>query len=266
MSGDLPCIVPAKPSATVVLLREDHQGPELLMVRRRAGDVFGDSYAFPGGLVDDNEPSALRFCQGITADEADKLLHVSDGGLDFYSAAIRELFEETGILLAKDDSGNWAPDSPEFQDLRIQVDKATLPWSDFLRNQKLRMVCNALHYFAHWETPLIEPKRWSARFFFARMPSEQDVRHDGGEVTDSLWITAAEALSASRDGAMKLPFATIRSLRMMSEIRSVDGLLDWANDRASAGVQRIRPVQIEKNGKSKWAIPGDPGYPGERTD
>lgn len=263
MSGDRPTTVPAKPSATVVMLREGPQAPELLMVRRRAGDVFGDSYAFPGGLVDDNEVTAHKYCQGITADEADRVLHVTDGGLNFYSAAIRELFEETGVLLAQDAAGNWAPHNPELQELRVQVDKGMLPWSEFLRDQGLHMVCNALHYFAHWETPLIQPKRWSARFFFAEMPSDQDVQHDGGELTDSLWITAAEALSASRDGAMKLPFPTTRSLRMLSGIDSLDGLLDWANERALAGVQRLRPVRVEKDGKSKWTITGDPDYPGE---
>jgi 8-oxo-dGTP pyrophosphatase MutT (NUDIX family) len=263
MNGDRPTTVPAKASATIVMLREGPEAPELLMVRRRAGDVFGGNYAFPGGLVDDNEPTAHEFCQGITAGEADKLLHVSAGGLNFYSAAIRESFEETGILLAQDAEGNWPPDSPALQELRVQVDKGILRWSEFLRDQGLHMVCNALHYFAHWETPLIEPKRWSARFFFAEMPSDQDVQHDGGELTDSLWITAADALSASRDGTMKLPFPTIRSLRMFSEIDSIDGLLAWADERALAGVQKTRPARFEKDGNSKWTIPGDPEYPGE---
>lgn len=261
MHGDELNAVPARPSATVVLLREGPRGPELLMVRRRAGDVFGDSYAFPGGLVDDDEPTAHDYCQGITPAEADKILHVSDGGLNFYSAAIRELFEETGILLAQDATGNWVADTPDLQDLRVEVDKGILPWSEFLRGQGLHMACDALHYFAHWETPLIRPKRWSARFFFAEMPTEQDVQHDGSELTDSRWITAAEALAASRDGDMKLPFPTIRNLKILSEFDSVDALIDWASNRVSNGIDRIRPVQIEINGKPRWAIPGDRGYP-----
>jgi 8-oxo-dGTP pyrophosphatase MutT (NUDIX family) len=235
MSADASKTVPALPSATVVMLRDGAHGPELLMVRRRAGDVFGDSYAFPGGLVDDNEPTAHEYCRGISAEEANRLLHVADGGLNFYSAAIRELFEETGVLLAR----------------------------DFLRGQGLHMACDALHYFAHWETPLIQPKRWSARFFFAEMPIEQDVLHDGSELTDSLWITAADALAASRAGKMKLPFPTIRNLETFSDIASVDGLITWANERAIAGVSKIRPARFEKDGKWKWTIPGDADYPGE---
>jgi 8-oxo-dGTP pyrophosphatase MutT (NUDIX family) len=225
--------------------------------------VTADSYAFPGGLVDDNEPTAHEYCRGISAEEANRLLHVADGGLNFYSAAIRELFEETGVLLARDAGGDWALESPDLRMLRVQVDKAVLPWSDFLRGQGLHMACDALHYFAHWETPLIQPKRWSARFFFAEMPIEQDVLHDGSELTDSLWITAADALAASRAGKMKLPFPTIRNLETFSDIASVDGLITWANERAIAGVSKIRPARFEKDGKWKWTIPGDADYPGE---
>jgi len=114
--------VPARPSATVVLLREREGHPELLMVKRRAGDAFGDSYAFPGGVVDHDESDAHGLIDGKTADEAASVLGISANALDFYSAAIRELFEETGILLARDNHGEWASDSPELQALRIEVD------------------------------------------------------------------------------------------------------------------------------------------------
>jgi len=261
MAGDELTTVPALPSSTVVMLRESAGAPELLMVRRRAGDAFGDSYAFPGGLVDDDESAAHNFCRGITADEADATLQVAGGGLDFYSSAIRELFEETGILLARDAGGEWAPDSPDLQELRIQVDKGILPWSEFLRDQGLHMACDALHYFAHWETPLVRSKRWSARFFLAELPSGQAAQHDGGELTDSCWLTAAEALSIGKDGRMKLPFPTIRNLKALSEFSSVEQLLDWAGKQAEQGVPKIRPVEITKNGKLKFVIPGDSDYP-----
>jgi len=263
MNADRQTVVPAKPSATVVMLRDGQHAPELLMVRRRAGDVFGDSYAFPGGLVDDDEPAAHEYCQGVTPDEANKLLHVSAGGLDFYSAAIRELFEETGILLALDNTGSWATDSPDLHGLRVAVDNGTLPWPQFLRDQGFYLPCQALGYFAHWETPLIMPRRFSARFFFAEMPVEQDVRHDGSELTESRWISATEALSLSREGTMKLPFPTIRTLQLFSELDSVESLLAWGNERALAGVHKVRPARIMKDDKPTWSIPGDPDYPGE---
>ena len=92
---------PAKPSATIVLLRESSGGPEVLLVKRRAGDAFGNNYAFPGGVVDEDESASHEYSQGKTADEANTELNVAEGGLDYYSAAIRELFEETGILLVR---------------------------------------------------------------------------------------------------------------------------------------------------------------------
>ena len=91
--------VPALPSATVVLLREADGMPELLMVKRRAGDAFGDSYAFPGGVVDHDESDAHGLIDGKSADEAGSILDIPENALDYYSAAIRELFEETGISI-----------------------------------------------------------------------------------------------------------------------------------------------------------------------
>jgi 8-oxo-dGTP pyrophosphatase MutT (NUDIX family) len=256
--------VPALPSATVVLLREREGSLELLMIKRRAGDAFGDSYAFPGGVVDHDESDAHGRIDGKTADEANAVLEVSEDGLDYYSAAIRELFEETGILLARDDKGEWASDSPQLQTLRVEVDKGRLPWSEFLHQQGLRLACDVLHYFAHWETPLESPKRWSTRFFLAEMPTAQDATHDGSEVTDICWLTANQALAGSRDGSMKLPFPTIRNLKNMSEFVTIEGLVDWANARAQEGIIRLRPIMIQENGKSKFVVWGDDGYPADK--
>jgi 8-oxo-dGTP pyrophosphatase MutT (NUDIX family) len=256
----------ATPSATVVIAREGNKAPELLLVKRRTGDVFGDSYAFPGGLIDEDESDAYPYSQGLTTDEANAVLGVEESGLDYYVAAIRELFEETGILLARDAAGNWAGTgpsgtAPDIEDLRKKVDKGILPWSTFLREQKLVLASDALHYFAHWETPLNIPKRWSTRFFMARMPAGQDATHCGGELTDSCWLSAAEALSLGRDGDMKLPFPTIRNLMNLSGFLSLHELFDWAHKQSQHGVQKKRPLEINENGKSKFVVRGDPGYP-----
>lgn len=259
MTQDKP--VPARPSATVALLREGTGHPELLMVKRRAGDAFGDSYAFPGGVVDHNESDAHGLIDGMTADEAAAVLGISENALDYYSAAIRELFEETGILLARDANAEWASDSPELQALRVKVDKGRLPWSSFLQSQGLRLACDALHYFAHWETPLDQPKRWSTYFFFAEMPTTQEAIHDGSEVTDIRWLSAAEALVSARDRSMKFPLPTIRNLRNIEHCTSVAALLDWAEARRREGIIKLRPIFIRKDGKTKWVVLGDADYP-----
>lgn len=254
-------LVPAQPSATIILVRDSARGPELLMARRRAGDAFGDNYAFPGGVLDADEAAAGEFCGGVTAHEADAVLRIRKGGLDFYSAVIRELFEETGILLARQVDGAWVTDRPDLQELRLRVNAGQLAWSRFLREQDLRMACDAVHYFAHWETPLDRPKRWSARFFIAEPPPGQDATHDGSELTDIRWLTAGEALSAGQDGGMKLPFPTIRTLQALAECNSVELMLEWAQSRAREGVIKMRPVEASYDGKKQFVVPGDPGYP-----
>jgi 8-oxo-dGTP pyrophosphatase MutT (NUDIX family) len=258
--------VTARPSATVVLVREGDSDPEILMVRRRAGDAFGDSYTFPGGLVDDDESEAHSYCSGITAEQADAVLGLPGGGLDFYSAVVRELFEETGVLLARDSRGNWAfSDNPDagsiLLELRKDLDDGVLPWAEILRTRSLCIACDALHYFSFWETPLRLPKRWAARFFLAELPPGQDARHDGSELTDSCWMTAAEVLSTSMKGGMNLPFPTLSNLKMISEFGTVDDLLSWASAQAAEDIQKIRPVILKNNGKSRFVIPGDPEYP-----
>lgn len=240
------------------MLRETKRSPELLMVKRRAGDAFGESYTFPGGVLDADESLARSYCDGVSADEANDLLNVTVGGLDYFSAVIRELFEETGILLAR--KGNrWAADSAALQVLRKKVDQTSLSWPDFLRDQELSMACDAMHYFAHWETPLGIPKRWSTRFFLARIPDGQNATHDEGELTDIRWLTATEALSAGRIGDMKLPFPTVATLKDLAEFDSGTSILDWADARVQAGIERIRPVILTNDGKKKIVVPS-PGH------
>jgi 8-oxo-dGTP pyrophosphatase MutT (NUDIX family) len=258
--------VDALPSSTIVIVRATSDRPELLMVKRRAGDAFGDSYTFPGGVVDDDEANAHAFSQGLAADRADRLLSVSGSGLDYFSTAIRELFEETGILLARDSDGDWANDGTgtHLLELRQQVDKGQLPWAEFLHAQGLRMAYDALHYFAHWETPFHQPKRWSTRFFLAELPPGQFAVHDGTELTDSVWLSASEALSSGPERGMKMPFPTLHNLKLLSACSTVAEMLQWATNQSLQGVQKILPAMIQHDGRSKVVMPGDADYPHDR--
>ena len=259
--------VTPRPSASVVLLREGVTDPEILMIRRRAGDAFGDSYAFPGGVVDHDESDARAYCQGITTEQADSTLELTSGGLDYYSAAVRELFEETGILLARDSQRNWAfeqrTDSAQLtHDLRQQLHDGSLSWAEILRQNDLNIACDVLHYFSFWETPVCQPKRWSTRFFLTVLPPGQEAQHDGNEITDSCWMSAADILSVGKKRGMKLPFPTQFNLKKFSEFRTVDDLLHWASNQAAEGIGKIRPVILTENGKTRFVIPGDADYPG----
>lgn len=251
--------VPAVPSATVVVVREAAAVPEVLLVRRRAGDAFGDSYAFPGGVVDHDEQMAHVFCANLSATEANETLGVDDG-LDYYSAVIRELFEETGILLARHADGRWADAGSSTAGQRASVDRGELRWPAFLRQQGLCMAADALHYFAWWETPRARPKRWTTRFFMARLPPGQAASLDGTELTDLAWLSAADALAAGERGELPMPFPTKTILRDMAPFDKIEGLLDWARRRRKAGIGLIRPVIVQREGQQAILVPGDSGY------
>jgi 8-oxo-dGTP pyrophosphatase MutT (NUDIX family) len=246
-----------RPSATVALLREGEGVPQLLMLRRHARSAFGDVYVFPGGALDACDAGVRDCCGAVDSAQASACLGVTDA-LDYYSAAIREVFEETGVLLAQGDDAEvetWRDDD------RRRLISGELSWDRFLHERNLSLASERLHYFAHWVTPETEARRFSTRFFFAAMPEGQEASHDGSELTDSCWMTAAEVLEAQRAGRMRLIYPTYRTLKDIAALKTVDAVIKWASDRQSSGVARILPAIIEVDGKEKVVMPGDPRYP-----
>ena len=134
----------ARPSSTVVLARNATQAPELLLVRRHERSAFGGAYAFPGGVLEDADARVADHCVGITPAAADALLNVADG-LAWFSAAVRELFEESGVLLAT--VGRRDVDLGAARDA---LNDGTLDWQAFVHESALRLQCDALHYFSFW--------------------------------------------------------------------------------------------------------------------
>jgi 8-oxo-dGTP pyrophosphatase MutT (NUDIX family) len=223
-----------RPSATVVLLRDSDRGPQILFIKRRAGDAFGDAWTFPGGVLDSDEHLARDYCRGLARENADALLGVDDG-LDYYSAVTRELFEETGVLLGNDDADE------SIGSFRDDLYAGQLAWTDFLAQHELTIACDELHYFAHWITPTVMPKRWTTRFFLAQMPDGQNVKPDGTEVVDSIWLTADVALENAKKGLGKLPYPTRKTLESFSGLDSIDAYLEWARQRQEDGIPTIQP-------------------------
>lgn len=249
-------VSPALPSATIAVVRPGTAAPEVLMVRRRAGDAFGDSYTFPGGVLDDDESDAINFCSGLASADADAQLGVAEGGLHFYSAAVRELFEETGILLAT------PAEKPALDIMRAELERGERTWTGLLGHYCLNIPCDSMHYFGHWETPLTLKKRWSARFFLAELPDGQDARHDGSEVVDSRWLIPADVIGEAEAGRMKVPFPTLTNLRDLAAHGSLDELIEWGRARARERIPIIRPVILKDGGCGiRFVIPGDPDYP-----
>jgi len=258
----------ALPSSTVVLAREAHAAPELFMVQRHAATTFGGSYAFPGGIVDSEDRAAHAHCGGFTAGKAGRLLRLRDDGLDYFSAAVRELFEESGVLLAHDTHGAWAFHQHPAQrtQLREELITGTRKWSELLRRHDLQLACESLHYVGHWETPLKLPKRFSTRFFVAAMPAGQQAQHDEGELTDSRWISAEDVLSLAHQDELQVRFPTLKNLQLIAEHGSLPQLLHWAGSRAASGIERIRPEIIEVDGERRAVLPDDPDYPRGRAE
>lgn len=256
-----------RPSATVVLARTGQAAPEFFLVHRHARASFGASYVFPGGVVDAGDCEAEAFSGNFPASTANRRLGLTAGGLDYYCAAIRELFEESGVLLARDSGGavltGASTAAPELQAARDALNAGSLSWSVFLRERGLTLACDALHYFAWWITPRARPRRFSTRFFLAALPEGQAAVHDGGELTDSRWATAAAALAAQESGELVLPPPTRATLAELAGVERLDGLLDWAARRQQAGVPRILPAIVTSNGRQRILLPDDPDYPAD---
>ena len=256
-----------RPSATVVLVRAGGEAPEFFLVHRHARASFGASYVFPGGLLDAGDRDAEAFSRGFSAEDANRSLGLAAGGFDYYCAAIRELFEETGVLLARDAGGALVAGgsliAAELEAARAALNAGTLRWPDFLRERELTLAADALQYFAWWITPRARPKRFSTRFFLAALPEGQAARHDGRELTDSRWATAVEALAAHDAGQLVLPPPTRATLADLANCGTLDALFSWASRRREAGVPRILPVIVSSGGQEAILMPGHPDYPAE---
>lgn len=250
----------ARPSSTVILVRDVDGVAEIFMVRRHEKSSFGASYAFPGGVVDPEDAAVRSNCVGVSEALADKRLGVEAGGLDYYIAAIRELFEETGVLLA-----NVSAVDENLRSVRDGLNDGSVDWGDFVKQNELQLCCDELHYVSHWVTPEQLPKRYSTRFFVAALPAGQSAMHCGGELTESCWSTASETLAAGRRGDAKLHFPTTKTLESVARHQSMDALLDWAASSVDWGITSMVPVLIERHGKQEIVLPGDKDYPGAKS-
>ena len=224
-----------------------------MFVRRRPGKAFGDSYAFPGGVLENEDSLAGDFCSGRSAVEADAILGIEHGGLGFFSAAARELFEETGVLLARNSRGERPPAAFETDSVRDELNSGRLSWTDFLRTNRLTIACDELHYFTHWETPLDWPARWSTRFFLAQMPQRQIACVDGNELTESRWLTPQGAVEAARLDGLNIPFPTLKTTERLAEHKTVDSMIGWAEDTGNRGIGMPRTAVIEDDGSLRYA-------------
>ncbi len=218
----------ARLAASVVLLRDGPQGPEVLMLRRaeREADLRSGVWVFPGGVLDASDASLHDRCDGEDDAAHSTRLGLRAGALDFAVAAVRECFEEVGLLLAE---GDTAAALAERHACQTGEDFVALS-----QRHGLRLRTSALAYHSHWLTPPGIPKRFDTRFYVARLPEGQAARADEGEALETAWLTPAEALS--RERALKLLPVTRRTLQDLGRFASVQAVLDEA-------AARVRPAR-----------------------
>jgi len=240
---------PARPAATIALLREGADGVEVLLVRRhrQTGFVPG-AWVFPGGRVDaaDAADGVMERLDGLTADAAARRLGLNEGAgaIAYYVAALREAFEETGILVALDAEGrvpSTAADDDRVEALRDALLEDRIGLADVLDELASRLDGGTVEYIAHWITPEVERRRYDTRFFAARVAPGSEPVIDGREMTDAVWLAPADALARNRRGTLPMVFPTIRTLEQLATFDRVDAALATL---ATLDVQAIQPKLV----------------------
>ncbi len=216
------------PAATAVLLRDSAAGPEALLLRRhRASGFVPGAYVYPGGRVDEQDADAHlpEYVNGQLP---------ADPPASFWMAAVREVLEETGVLLCAETlSPKQAGHLGEWRE-ELMNSRATL--LDVLDAESLHIAADDIAYFAHWITPIAEPRRYDTRFFLARLPAGQEATSDAREMTDALWLTPAAALQRFEQGRLPMVFPTVKTLQSLVGFASVTSALQAYRAQTIAAV------------------------------
>ena len=247
--------VDPRPAATIVLLRDSDAGVEVLLLRRNrsAGFVPG-AYVFPGGRVDGSDATEelLTFVDGLTPEEAANRLELVDGdppAIAYYLAALREAFEETGILVGPNARGlepATAAEDKRVDETRDELMENRISFAQVLEQLACRIDGASIEYLAHWITPKAEPRRYDTRFFAAKVREGATPIVDAREMTDAVWITSEAALARCDEGTLPMIFPTIRTLEQLRGYRTTDEALA---SLAGRSVRTIMPtLVITENG------------------
>lgn len=231
------------------------------MVKRhdRSGFV-GGAYVFPGGRVDPDDTIDPARCIGLDEAAASRQLDLEHGGLAHYVAAVRECFEEAGVLLACDASGAMLdfrdPTVEErFKLLRQELNAGRLTLQTIVEEEDLRLTTDRIAYWSHWITPVGEPRRYDTRFFITRAPERQTAAHDDWELTHSAWVTPEEAIARALRREWMVIFPTLMTLKGLARHASAHDAVTWA-----ARQPLPLPANLPRVRNGRVVLPGDEGY------
>jgi 8-oxo-dGTP pyrophosphatase MutT (NUDIX family) len=256
-------VVP-RPASTILLLRDsaDSAGEIeiFMMVRHYEIDFNSGALVFPGGSVDKGDSEII----------ARPELHAGGEGCDardlsFRIAAIRETFEESGILLARPRGASALVDAERAGEIeaasRAALCEGKTSFANVLADNGMVLALDELVPYAHWITPEGVPKRFDTWFFLAAAPPDQLGAHDGKESTDSIWLSPREALAGGESGRFKLPFPTTRNLIRIGKQPGVQAAL---GDARGKPIVTVMPVLTKLSGGGRQLrIPLEAGYDGE---
>lgn len=222
---------PLRPAATLVVMRDAPDGIEVLLLRRaERGDHSSGAWVFPGGVLDAQDRDAHAHCGPFSDTHASAGMGMSAGGLDYYVAAIRECFEEAGLLLAYDGAGELVSLAGEagaaMAGWRSRLHRGEATMASFCAHFGLTLATDRLAYFTRWVTPTIRAKRWDTRFFFALAPSAQESAHDEVELVEQLWLKPADAIA--RSDSLKLLAPTRITLETLASFASTADMMTHA--------------------------------------
>lgn len=236
-----------------------------MLMRNLNSDFVGGAFVFPGGAVDPDDATdvAATRCVGLDDSVASTILGLDAGGLAYWVACARELFEEAGLLLATKEGGEPLDADDEalrgrLVEHRREVNAGSRRFLDVLAEERLVLDASALSYFAHWITPIGPPRRYDTRFFVAAAPLGQVPVHDDKELVANTWVSPTEALERHRRGDMQLILPTIKNLEAIERFTSSSALLDAA--RAAVSVPAIEPRIVHDGNGVRILLPGDDGF------
>lgn len=229
-------------AATLILVRELTSGYQVFLIKRPSNGAFPGLHVFPGGKVDQQDENLIPYTDYLTDQLASIQLGVSNRGLRFWVTAIRECFEECGVLFAN--QGNEAikiDENVSRTTLNVWRDRLNARdeyFEDILKENSLTLATSKIHYFSHWITPEVIPTRFDTRFFLAELPPRQDVVIHQSEVISGSWVSPEEALQQYSEGHWRMILPTLTSLRMIASYPNLRSLID----SVKAGYHKIPVV------------------------
>jgi len=253
-----------RPAATVIVLCDTAAGPEVFMVRRHEATAFmGGAWVFPGGRVDTGDAAVAdpSWCDGLDSGSLPGL--TPEASVAHRLAAVRELFEEANVLLARDAPGRFVSTSDpaahdRFAQDRRDIHAGTRSLRDVAERERLRLALDVLVPFARWQTPPVDSRQFDAWFFMTLVPPAQAPRVDELETTHGAWLKPADALARATAGEITLPPPTWTTLREIESFPTVADALGWA---AARRIEPREPLLHEADGERFLLLPGDPLNP-----